>query len=102
MPFYDYRCKACGHQFEQFHSIGATPKPCPHCESDAVEIIITSSVSVSRGILAHAGDGHRASKEQLEDKWREESPKLRKKLEDKLGRDRVQRDAPSLYAHDDD
>ncbi len=32
MPTYDYRCDACGHTFEQFQSITASPmKKCPGC-----------------------------------------------------------------------
>jgi hypothetical protein len=47
-------------------------------------------------MLALAGDSRRASKEQLRDKWAEETPKLRKKLVDKLGEDVVNRNAPTL------
>ena len=32
MPTYDYQCDACGHAFEQFQSIIASPmKKCPGC-----------------------------------------------------------------------
>lgn len=32
MPTYEYRCDECGHQFEQFQSITASPlKKCPDC-----------------------------------------------------------------------
>lgn len=32
MPTYDYQCDACGHTFEQFQSITASPmKKCPGC-----------------------------------------------------------------------
>jgi len=32
MPTYDYRCDACDHSFELFHSITAAPKrKCPEC-----------------------------------------------------------------------
>lgn len=32
MPTYDYRCEACGHAFEKFHSITAAPiRKCPKC-----------------------------------------------------------------------
>lgn len=46
-------------------------------------------------MLTHAGDGHRASKEQLQDKWREETPRLRKQLAEKLGEDAV-KSVPTL------
>ncbi|MEX0775316.1 MAG: FmdB family zinc ribbon protein [Phycisphaeraceae bacterium] len=32
MPTYDYKCDACGHAFEDFHSITAKPlRKCPAC-----------------------------------------------------------------------
>ncbi len=32
MPTYDYECQACGHQFEKFQPITATPvRKCPNC-----------------------------------------------------------------------
>ncbi len=32
MPTYEYRCEACGHEFEKFQSITADPiKQCPKC-----------------------------------------------------------------------
>ena len=32
MPTYDYKCDACGHAFERFHSMTAPPvKRCPEC-----------------------------------------------------------------------
>ena len=32
MPTYEYKCSACGHAFERFHSMSATPiKKCPEC-----------------------------------------------------------------------
>ncbi len=32
MPTYDYKCSACGHQFEEFQSITAAPlRKCPEC-----------------------------------------------------------------------
>jgi hypothetical protein len=52
-------------------------------------------------MVTPAGDGHRASKDQLQDKWTEETPKLRKKLVDKLGEDTVRRNAPSLFTNPD-
>ncbi len=33
MPTYDYRCDACKHQWEEFHSMSAEPtKKCPSCK----------------------------------------------------------------------
>ena len=39
MPTYDYRCTACGHTFELFHSIkDDAPKHCPRCEGLAARV----------------------------------------------------------------
>ncbi len=41
MPTYDYRCNACGHEFEQFQSMkDATLKKCPKCAKNALERLI--------------------------------------------------------------
>lgn len=38
MPTYTYGCKSCGHEFDVFHSISATPKiACESCDSTKVE-----------------------------------------------------------------
>jgi putative FmdB family regulatory protein len=38
MPTYTYGCKACGHEFDVFHGISATPKiKCESCSSAKVE-----------------------------------------------------------------
>lgn len=41
MPTYDYKCDACGHTFEQFHSITASPlSKCPQCGKRALQRLI--------------------------------------------------------------
>ncbi len=38
MPTYEYKCKACGHLFEQYQSITADPlKKCPACAKNKLE-----------------------------------------------------------------
>jgi len=38
MPTYEYICRACGHEFEEFHSIKADPIAiCPKCRKKKVE-----------------------------------------------------------------
>lgn len=102
MPLYEYRCPQCEHRFEARHSMTADKPDCPACGFSDVQRVISRAPSVNAGMVAHAGDGHSASKAQLRDKWSEETPKLRKKLEDKLGRDTVRQNAPSLYMNTDD
>jgi putative FmdB family regulatory protein len=41
MPTYEYKCTACGHQFEQFQSITAAPiKRCPQCGKAKVKRLL--------------------------------------------------------------
>lgn len=41
MPTYDYKCDACGHAFEKFHSITAAPiRKCPKCGKNKVKRLI--------------------------------------------------------------
>ena len=47
MPTYEYKCKACGHKFEKFHSIMAAPiKKCPECGKNAVERLISAGAGL--------------------------------------------------------
>ena len=96
MPLYDYRCQNCGKPFQAKHGFNESVSACPNCASVDVHRIITTAPTVARGMVTLAGDSRRASKEQLQDKWAEETPNLRKKLVDKLGEDVVNRNAPSL------
>lgn len=41
MPTYEYKCDACGHEFEKFQSITAPPvKTCPKCGKKKVRRLI--------------------------------------------------------------
>src|SRR5213593_4646892 len=41
MPTYEYKCDACGHEFERFQSITAAPvKRCPQCGKAKVKRLI--------------------------------------------------------------
>jgi putative FmdB family regulatory protein len=40
MPTYDYRCKACGHQFEIFQKISdKLVDECPLCNGEVVRLV---------------------------------------------------------------
>jgi putative FmdB family regulatory protein len=97
MPLYDYRCPACDHVFEARHGFNDPAPACPVCGHTTPKRIVTSAPGVAGGVLTNAGDSRGASKEQLRDKWAEETPKLRKKLVDKLGEDTVRSNAPQLF-----
>jgi putative FmdB family regulatory protein len=95
MPLYDYRCPACNTQFEARHGFHAPTPACPACGAVPQRIITTAPAQLN-GMVASAGHGGTASKEQLRAKWAEETPRLREKLVSKLGEDTVNRYAPSL------
>ena len=93
MPLYDYRCTECGHIFEARHGFDASAPVCPACGA-TVERIIVSVPRVAKGMTADLGKN--PTREQLQDKWAEETPKLREKLVSKLGEETVARNAPTL------
>lgn len=58
MPTYEYRCDACGHEFEKFQSITADPvKKCPECGKKKVQRLIgTGAALVFKGSGFYATD----------------------------------------------
>lgn len=47
MPTYDYRCDACGHEFELFQSMKDNPKrKCPECGKNALQRLIGTGAAV--------------------------------------------------------
>jgi putative FmdB family regulatory protein len=47
MPTYDYRCKACDHEFELFQSMTASvKKKCPECNKLSLERLIGTGAAV--------------------------------------------------------
>jgi len=47
MPTYDYRCNACGHEFELFQPMSANPKKkCPECGKLKLERLIGAGAGV--------------------------------------------------------
>ncbi|HSI36307.1 MAG: FmdB family zinc ribbon protein [Phycisphaerae bacterium] len=51
MPTYDYKCSACGHEFELFQSMKAAPvKKCPNCgKAKAKRLIGTGAGLLFKG-----------------------------------------------------
>ena len=42
MPIYEYRCNACGHEFEETQKMSDAPiKTCPKCAEEKVERLIS-------------------------------------------------------------
>ena len=47
MPTYEYKCDACGAEFERFQSIKAAPvKVCPECKKAKVRRLISSGAGL--------------------------------------------------------
>ncbi len=47
MPTYDYRCDACGHEFEEFQSMAASPlRKCPACGKLKLKRLIGTGAGV--------------------------------------------------------
>ncbi|HPG79037.1 MAG TPA: zinc ribbon domain-containing protein [Piscinibacter sp.] len=64
MPLYDYRCNACGQQFELLVRSSTVPA-CPHCAATALERLVsltapqgTSQALIAAGRRAAAKEGH--------------------------------------------
>ncbi len=64
MPLYDYRCSACGQQFELLVRSSTVPA-CPHCAATALERLVsltapqgTSQATLAAGRRAAAREGH--------------------------------------------
>ena len=47
MPLYEYRCEACGEQFEQLQPVSFRPQDtvCPHCEAQRAVRLMSSFAS---------------------------------------------------------
>lgn len=47
MPTYDYRCNACGHEFEEFQSItAASLRKCPKCRKNTLRRLIGTGAGI--------------------------------------------------------
>jgi putative FmdB family regulatory protein len=47
MPTYEYKCEACGFEFEKFQSIKAAPvRKCPHCGKNRVKRLISTGAGL--------------------------------------------------------
>jgi len=66
MPVYEYRCEACGHEFEETQRITAPPlENCPACGRSSVHRLISHSTFILKGsgwyVTDYARKGARGS-----------------------------------------
>ena len=60
MPVYEYRCTACGHDFERYVPSGGTAVGCPTCQSPDVTrklSVVALRAGGPAGSTAPAGGG---------------------------------------------
>ena len=62
MPLYEFKCRACGHRFDELVRLGETPV-CPKCGHEAPERLFsaTAGVSTERSRKRAAGVARRAA-----------------------------------------
>ncbi len=47
MPTYEYRCKSCGHEFEEFQTMSSDPLTvCPKCARPSLKRLMSSGVGL--------------------------------------------------------
>lgn len=47
MPTYEYRCKACGYEFDELQSIKAQPlKICPQCKKPSLKRLVSGGAGL--------------------------------------------------------
>ena len=57
MPTYEYKCKSCGHVFEEFQSITAPPcEVCPKCGGKVKRLIGAGAAVIFKGSGFYATD----------------------------------------------
>lgn len=68
MPFYEYQCKACGHQLEAMQKISDKPlKKCPNCNKQQLAKLISATSFQLKGTGWYVTD--------FKDKPKKEAPK---------------------------
>jgi putative FmdB family regulatory protein len=62
MPLYEFKCRACGHRFDELVRLGETPH-CPKCSDPGPERLFSASAGVSteRSRKRAAGVARRAA-----------------------------------------
>lgn len=59
MPLFDFRCRACGHEFEALVLNDTPPGECPQCHARDLERLLSVFASTSRERRQAAADSER-------------------------------------------
>lgn len=82
MPTYDYHCKSCGHELEEFQSMTAKPlKKCPECGKNTLE----RKIGVGAGIIFKGGGFYET--DYRSDSYKKSAESEKKAVEPAKGKD---------------
>ncbi len=64
MPIFDYKCRLCGHEFEQLVRPGCVPEPCPACQgADLEQLLSLPAISTEKSRKRTMGIARKAASE---------------------------------------
>ncbi|HEX5806237.1 MAG TPA: zinc ribbon domain-containing protein [Macromonas sp.] len=63
MPIHDYRCRACGAEFEALVRASSPPPVCPHCGADGLERLLSLPAAPGKTKAMIAAARRQAAKE---------------------------------------
>lgn len=84
MPFYDYRCDACGHELEAMQKISdPLLVECPACKQPALKKQLTAPAFRLKGSGWYETDFKSGNKKNLHDSGKDDKPKADKAADQK-------------------
>ncbi len=77
MPIFEYKCRACGHQFEKLVLHSSPAAECPQCAArDLEQLISLSAVSSEGSREANLSAAHKRAAASRQDKQRQQHTDL--------------------------
>lgn len=76
MPLYEYKCLACGHQFELLILRASQQPACPACSAESVEQLISSFAVNSESSRESSTASARKYNEKLNSKQDSDKPRV--------------------------
>ena len=84
MPTYEYRCRKCNHEFEEFQSITAKPlRKCPKCRGKVQRLISAGNGFIFKGSGFYITDYKKSSERSEKKSDKKPENKSEKKIEGK-------------------